>query len=90
MASIVGARGQITLEKELRDALGVAPGWRALQRRVGDHIELHFLPPRHRRSLRGVLSDASGPHYETDDELRRATEMARAQSLAEEYGKPVL
>jgi AbrB family looped-hinge helix DNA binding protein len=57
MATRVGAKGQVVIEKEIRDRLGVAPGWRAVQRLVDNHVEIHFFPPvrLHNRSLRGVL-----------------------------------
>jgi bifunctional DNA-binding transcriptional regulator/antitoxin component of YhaV-PrlF toxin-antitoxin module len=85
MASVVGVRGQITLEKGLREELGVRPGWQVVQRRVGDRIELRFLPPRHQRSLRGVLADRQGPSFASDAELREASEAALADAAAERY-----
>lgn len=48
------------IEKGIRDRLGVRPGWRALQLLVGDHVEIHFLPPEHRRSIAGCLSGYVG------------------------------
>ncbi len=57
MAYLVGPKGQIVIAKEIRDQLGVEPGWLALQRVVGDHVEVHFLPPEHRKSLKGSLAD---------------------------------
>ena len=56
MEHLVGQKGQVVIAKEIRDRLGIGPGWRAFQRVVGDHVELSFLPPRHARSLRGVLA----------------------------------
>jgi len=56
MASRVGSKGQVVIAKEIRDALGIVEGSVALQRRVGDTVELRFLPPEHERSLRGVLA----------------------------------
>lgn len=88
MAATVGARGQVTIEKPLRDQLGIGPGWRVIQRRVGDCIEFRFLPPRHRRSLRGVLSDPNGPHFETETELREAIDAAWTEAMAEEHESP--
>ena len=57
MAYVVGPKGQVVIAKEIRDRLGVEPGWLALQRVVGDHVEVHFLPPEHRKSLKGSLAD---------------------------------
>lgn len=34
----------------------MGPGWLALQRVVDDHVEIRFVPPEHRRSLRGSLA----------------------------------
>ena len=36
--------------------LGIRPGFEALERVVGDHVELYFVPPPHRRSLKGRLA----------------------------------
>ena len=35
MSTLVGTKGQVTIERGIREALGVKPGWWALQRRVG-------------------------------------------------------
>lgn len=56
MAHVVGTKGQVVIEKELRDRLGIGPGWVALQRLVDGHVELTFLPPEHRESLKGSLA----------------------------------
>jgi bifunctional DNA-binding transcriptional regulator/antitoxin component of YhaV-PrlF toxin-antitoxin module len=53
---LVGLKGQVVIEKETRDRLGVKPGWRALQLLVGDHVEIYLVPPEHKRSLAGSLS----------------------------------
>lgn len=52
MANKVGTKGQIVIEKELRDQLGIEPGLRAFQRVVGNHLEISF---EHNRSLAGIL-----------------------------------
>ncbi len=53
MPAIVGQKGQVVIEKALRDALGIEPGYIAVQRIVDDHVELFFYPPEHNRSLKG-------------------------------------
>lgn len=55
MASQVTTRGQITIDRAARRALGVTGGMEAVQVVVNDHLEVYFLPPRHRRSLFGML-----------------------------------
>lgn len=56
MSHVVGTKGQVVIAKEIRDRLGVEPGWVALQRVTGDHVEVYFVPPEHRKSLKGSLS----------------------------------
>lgn len=52
----VGPKGQVVVAKEARDRLGVRPGWLAIQMVVGDHVELHFVPPASSASLKGCLA----------------------------------
>ncbi|MDP3064035.1 MAG: AbrB/MazE/SpoVT family DNA-binding domain-containing protein [Chloroflexota bacterium] len=56
MANVVGLKGQVVIAKEIRERLGVGPGWLALQRVVDDHVEVYFVPPAHKRSLKGSLA----------------------------------
>lgn len=55
MATTVGPKGQVVIEKEIRERLGIQPGAMAIQRVVEDHVEIRFVPPPHGRSLRGLL-----------------------------------
>ena len=56
MSYKVGTKGQVVIAEEIREALGVEPGWLATQNLVGDHVEIRFFPPEHERSLLGSLS----------------------------------
>ena len=56
MAYVVGSKGQVVIAKEIRDRLGIGPGWVALQRVADDHVEIYFLPPEHSESLKGSLA----------------------------------
>lgn len=57
MSSRVGERGQVTIEKAIREQLGVYAGDQAVQRVEGDKVVIEFIPGPHRRSLLGVLKD---------------------------------
>lgn len=56
MASIVDTEGQLVIDKPIREALGLEPGFVAVQRLVDDHLEIRFYPPEHDRSLLGILA----------------------------------
>ena len=49
MASVVGSKGQVVIEKAIRDALAVRPGSIAIQHLSGDHVEIKFIEPEHDR-----------------------------------------
>lgn len=55
MTLVVGSKGQIVISKEIRDKIGIKPGWIALERLTGDHVEVYFVPPEHRKSLKSSL-----------------------------------
>jgi len=52
----IGPKGQMVIEKELRDKLGIAPGWYAVQEVRGNELVVRFEPPLHNRSLAGIFS----------------------------------
>ena len=86
MANVIGPKGQVVIRKDIRDRLGVGPGWKATQRVVDDHVELHFIPPTHNRSLAGILKPLldSGRTAPTDEEIDAAIEAGFAQDCSEE------
>jgi bifunctional DNA-binding transcriptional regulator/antitoxin component of YhaV-PrlF toxin-antitoxin module len=51
----VGSRGQVTIDKAIRDKLGVKPKDVAVQQVVDGKVVISFMPAPHRRSLRGAL-----------------------------------
>ena len=75
MASRVGERGQITIEKQIREELGVYSGDQAIQRVEDGRVVVEFVPGPHRRSLAGVLAGkvTKRPDDESWDALREAT-----------------
>ena len=60
MISRVGDRGQITIAKAIREALGIHAGDATVQRIEDGRIVIEVVPGRHRRSLAGSLRDKVG------------------------------
>ncbi|MBI2909302.1 MAG: AbrB/MazE/SpoVT family DNA-binding domain-containing protein [Chloroflexi bacterium] len=87
MAHVVGPKGQVVIAKEIRERLGVEPGWMALQRLAGDHVEVYFLPPEHNRSLKGSLAAHLKVRIPPGEEWARAREAAWNKSAREKIGK---
>jgi len=75
MATLVGPKGQVVIEKPIRDALGVKPGYSAVQLVVDNHVEIRFYPPEHNESLRGVLA-SKRRRTVSPDEWEEALEIA--------------
>ena len=80
----VGSRGEVIIAKDIRDRLGIEPGWVALQRLVDDHVEIHFLPPEHNRSLRGALSQYTTVRIPGDEALEQAIEDSWDMAILED------
>lgn len=83
MAYTVGARGQVVIAKAIRERLGVRPGWQAVQRIVGDRVEIVFLPPEHDRSLAGSLRDHVR-HWPSEDDWARTVDEAWSGAVDDE------
>jgi AbrB family looped-hinge helix DNA binding protein len=86
MASTVGERGQVTIEKAIREELGVYGGDIAVQRLEGRRVVIEFVPAPHRRSLAGVLGDKVGrrPADESWSAIRDAAASAADPDRATE------
>jgi len=76
MTYLVGNKGQVVIAKAIRERLGVKPGWVALQRLVGDRVEIYFLPPKHRESLKGGLARYLKAHVPQGEAWEIAREAA--------------
>ena len=57
MTSRVGDRGQITIEKAIREELAIYAGDETVQRVEDGRIVIEVIPGRHRRSLAGSLKE---------------------------------
>ena len=74
LSGTVGSRGQVVIEKAIRDRLGIKQGVHTTQRVVDDHVEIYFLPECGERSLQGVLARYIKKTYPTGEELEKAME----------------
>lgn len=74
MGSRVGERGQITIEKAIREELGIYAGDEAVQRVEDGRIVIEMVPGRHSRSLAGAAARhiRRRPADESWDALRDA------------------
>ena len=74
MTSRVGERGQITIEKAIREELAIYAGDETVQRVEDGRIVIEVVPGRHRRSLAGSLGRKAGrvPPDESWEALRAA------------------
>ena len=84
MAAVVGTKGQVVIDKAIRDRLGISPGWRAYQTLEEGHVKIYFRPPPHSRSLLGALRD-----HITPDGADRLTRMSWAE-MEEEGWKGIV
>lgn len=73
MASVVGTKGQVVIDKAIRDQLGISPGWRAYQTLDEGYVKIYFQPPPHNRSLLGILRE-----HITPDAAERLTQLSWA------------
>ena len=78
MTSRVGERGQITIEKAIREELAIYAGDEAVQRVEDGRIVIEIVPARHRRSLAGALAEqiTTVPGDESWDALRESADEA--------------
>jgi bifunctional DNA-binding transcriptional regulator/antitoxin component of YhaV-PrlF toxin-antitoxin module len=80
----IGPKGQMVIEKELREQLGIGPGWQAVQAIRGNELVVRFEPPLHHRSLGGIFRNyAMGSSPPTDDQMDEAVGEAIAADWRE-------
>jgi len=55
MPNVVGERFQITIDKAVREELGIHPGDQAIERVEDGRLVVDFMPRPHNRSLYGIF-----------------------------------
>lgn len=82
----IGTKGQVVIAKEIRDELGIGPGWETIQRIVNGRVELAFIPPPHNHSLHGALNAYADPAaFEMDWQAIREAAWDDMAAEAEAY-----
>lgn len=77
MPSKVGERGQITIEKGIREELGVYAGDQAVQWVEDGHLVVTFVPAPHHRSSFGILADKITKRPDNEDDWETFIEEVR-------------
>ena len=85
IANKVGTKGQIVIDKRIRDSLGIGPGWIALQTLVDDYVEIYFVGPEHNRSLMGSLKKFVDPELVRGLSWAEIRELAWSRAVMERY-----
>lgn len=80
MANVVGERYQITIDKDVRRALGIKPGDRAVERVEDGRLVVDFVPAPHRESQHGIFQRPGQP---LTADWREVRERAWAMRTAE-------
>lgn len=80
MTNVVGERFQITIDKKVREQLGIQPGDRAIEWVEDGRLVVYFMPKPHDRSLLGILKK---PGMEPITDWRTLKEKAWAARTAE-------
>ena len=75
----------MVISKKIRDELGVVPGWMAVQSVVDGHLEIHFFPPEHNRSLLGSLKEFIPPGAGEDMSWSEIKEKAWTEAVRERW-----
>jgi AbrB family looped-hinge helix DNA binding protein len=83
MSNVVGERYQITIDKHVREQLGIEPGDRAVERVEDGRLVVEFIPRPHRDSLLGLFRDPGRPPITDWQEVRDRAWARRADELRE-------
>lgn len=83
MANVVGERFQITIDKAVREELGIKPGDLAVERVEDGRLVIDFLPRPHNESMLGILKRHGDRPIEPITDWRVVKERAWGMRAAE-------
>jgi bifunctional DNA-binding transcriptional regulator/antitoxin component of YhaV-PrlF toxin-antitoxin module len=87
MGNRVGAKGNIVIDRAIREQLGVQPGWETVQLLREGRVEIYFLPPARAGASAGILGPApDAPWLEDDERFHQAVETALDGALRQRFG----
>src|SRR4051812_5568016 len=83
MPNKVGDRYQITIDKAVRERLGIKPGDQAVEWVEGDRLVIGFLPREHNESMLGILKKSTTQPIDAISDWEALKERAWAARSAE-------
>jgi AbrB family looped-hinge helix DNA binding protein len=83
MANVVGERFQITIDKRVREELGIQPGDMAVEKVERGRLVVYFMPKPHRDSLLGILKQPGLKPITDWQSVKEAAWAARGAEIME-------
>ena len=83
MPNVVGERFQITIDKKVRERLGIKPGDQAFEFVEGGKLVVTFVPPPHDESMLGILKRYTDKPFEPITDWEAVKQRAWAARSAE-------
>jgi AbrB family looped-hinge helix DNA binding protein len=83
MANVVGERFQITIDKRVREELGIQPGDQAVEWVEDGRLVVYFMPRPHSRSLLGILKKPGMPPITDWQAVKERAWQARSAEIME-------
>jgi AbrB family looped-hinge helix DNA binding protein len=81
MSNVVGERYQITIDRKVREQLGIAPGDRAIERVEDGRLVVIFVPRPHRDSLLGALRSPGTRPIDDWDSFKESARRERSREI---------
>ena len=83
MSNVVGERFQITIDKKVREELGIRPGDRAIERVENGRLVVDFVPKQHNDSLLGILKKPGEQPITDWQDFKERAWQARSEEIME-------